>query len=166
MKRDDANDNYISETITTIKTTYIPFGSVIIAIDEPENRTRLSLTVSEIFDRKHIALNGERVIKLNNYVVQLIGLASVTTRDGSFTIFLLIHDMSHDAHFSTRQNMEPEEFLEKISNFSLHRFFRYLTPNMALQKIILTSFFFFFFFFLLLPDRGLCVLRDITPRRH
>ena len=64
MKRDDANDNYISETITTIKTTYVPFGSVIIAIDESENRTRLSLTVSEIFDRKHIALNGERVISL------------------------------------------------------------------------------------------------------
>ena len=64
LKRDDANDNYISETITTIKTTYEPFGSVIIAIDESENRTRLSLTVSEIFDRKHIALNGERVISL------------------------------------------------------------------------------------------------------
>ena len=64
LKRDDANDNYISETITTIKTTYVPFGSVIIAIDESENRTRLSLTVSEIFDRKHIALNGERVISL------------------------------------------------------------------------------------------------------
>ena len=59
-----ANDNYISETITTIKTTYVPFGSVIIAIDESENRTRLSLTVSEIIDRKHIALNGERVISL------------------------------------------------------------------------------------------------------
>ena len=64
LKRDDANDNYMSETITTIKTTYVPFGSVIIAIDESENRTRLSLTVSEIFDRKHIALNGERVISL------------------------------------------------------------------------------------------------------
>ena len=43
--------------------------------------------------------------------------------------------------------MEPEDFLEKKSNFSLHGFSRYLTPNMALQKIILTSFFFFFFFF-------------------
>ena len=64
LKRDDANDNNISGTITTIKTTYVPFGSVIIAIDESENRTRLSLTVSEIFDRKHIALNGERVISL------------------------------------------------------------------------------------------------------
>ena len=72
MKRDDANDNYISETITTIKTTYVPFGSVIIAIDESENRTRLSLTVSEIFDRKHIALNGERVISLFFFPIILL----------------------------------------------------------------------------------------------
>ena len=42
--------------------------------------------------------------------------------------------------------MEPQVFLEKKSNFSLHGFSRYLTPNMALQTIILTSFFFFFFF--------------------
>ena len=61
-------------------------------------------------------------------------------RHGSFTIFLLLNDMSHDAHFSTRQNMEPEESLEKKSNFSLHRFSRYSTPNMALRKIILTPF--------------------------
>ena len=72
MRRDDANDNYISETITTIKTTYVPFGSVIIAIDESENRTRLSLTVSEIFDRKHIALNGERVISLFFFPILLL----------------------------------------------------------------------------------------------
>ena len=85
------------------------------------------------------------IIKLNNYVVQLIGVASVLLRHGSFTIFLLLNDMSHDAHFSTRQNMKPEESLEKKSNFSLNGFFRYLTPNMALQKIIQTSFFFFFF---------------------
>ena len=72
MKRDDANDNYISETITTMKTTYVPFGSVIIAIDESENRTRLSLTVSEIFDRKHIALNGERDISLFFFSIIII----------------------------------------------------------------------------------------------
>ena len=60
---------------------------------------------------------------------------------GHERFFLLLNDSSHDSHFSTRQNMEPEEFLEKKSNFSLRRFFRYLTPNMALQKIILTLFF-------------------------
>ena len=43
--------------------------------------------------------------------------------------------------------MEPQVFLEKKSNFSLHGFARYLTPNMALQKIILTSFFCFCFSF-------------------
>ena len=42
--------------------------------------------------------------------------------------------------------MEPHVFLEKKSNFSHHGFSRYLTPNMALQTIILTSFFFFFSF--------------------
>ena len=66
------NDNYISETITTIKTTYVPFGSAIIAIDESENRTRYSLTVSEIFDRKHIALNGERDISLFLFLLLLL----------------------------------------------------------------------------------------------
>ena len=60
--------------------------------------------------------------------------------------FLLLNDLSHDSYFSTRQNMEPEDFFEKKSNFSLHGFSRYSTPNMALQKIILTSFFFFCFF--------------------
>ena len=91
-----------------------------------------------------IHLNELYLIKLNNYVVQLIGLASVLSRRGSFTIFLLLNDSSHDAHFSSRQNMEPGESLEKKSNFSLHGFSRYLTSNMALQKIILTSFFFCF----------------------
>ena len=43
--------------------------------------------------------------------------------------------------------MKPGESLEKKSNFSLHGFSRYSTPNMALQKIILTSFFLFFFCF-------------------
>ena len=89
-----------------------------------------------------------------------IGVTSVLSRLGSFTIFLLLNDMSHDAHFSTRQNISPRKFLEKILNFSLHGFFIYLTPNMALQKIIPTSFFLF-----LLPGRGLCVLRAITSRR-
>ena len=104
------------------------------------------------------------VFRLNNYVVQLIGVASVLSRHGSFTIFLFLNDMSHDAHFSTRQNIELGDCSEKKSNFSFHGFSRYLTSNMALQKIILTSFF-VFVFFLLLPDRGLCVLRAITSRR-
>ena len=44
--------------------------------------------------------------------------------------------------------MEPEVFLEKKNQiFFLHGFARYLTPNMALQTIILTSFFVFCFCF-------------------
>ena len=82
------------------------------------------------------------IIKLNNYVVQLIGSSSVQHDLGLLRFFLLLNDSSHDAHISTRQNMEPKEFLEKKSNFSLHGFSRYSTPNMALQKIILTSFVF------------------------
>ena len=81
------------------------------------------------------------LIKLKNYVFELNAFTSVPARFVSGKIFLLLNDSSHDSHFSTRQNMEPEEFLEKKSNFSLHGFSRYLTPNMALQKIILTSFF-------------------------
>ena len=42
--------------------------------------------------------------------------------------------------------MKPGESLEKKSNFSLYGFSRYLTSNMALQKIILTFFFVFFCF--------------------
>ena len=57
-------------------------------------------------------------------------------------------------------------FFRKKIKFFLHRLSRYSTPNMALQKIILTSFVFFLLLLLLLPDRGLCVLRDITPRRY
>ena len=72
-----------------------------------------------------------------------IGVPSVLSRLGSFTIFLLLTDSSHETHFSTLQNMEPEDFLEKKSICSLHGFSRYLTPNMALQKIILTFIFFF-----------------------
>ena len=62
------------------------------------------------------------IIKLNNYVVQLIRSTSVPARFGFFAIFLLLNDLSHDTHFSTLQNMESEDFLEKKSNFSIHGF--------------------------------------------
>ena len=58
-------------------------------------------------------------------------------------IFFLRNYSSHEAHFPRRQNMEPVDFLEKKTNFFLHGFSRYSTSNMALQKIILTSFFVF-----------------------
>ena len=52
------NDYDISEKIRTTETPFAPFGSVTIGLGHSENGTRISLTVSEIFDRKHIALNA------------------------------------------------------------------------------------------------------------
>ena len=97
----------------------------------------------------------EVLFMLNNYVVQHIGSASVTARFGSFAIFLLLNDSSHDPHFSACQNIETLDGIQKISNFSFHGFSRYSTPNMALQKIILTFFvFFLFLFFFFFPIEG------------
>ena len=83
--------------------------------------------------------------KLKNCVFELNASTSVPARFGSQKIFLILTDSNHDPHFPTCQNMETQDATQKISNFSFHRFSRYLTPNMALQKIILTSFFVFCF---------------------
>ena len=83
------------------------------------------------------------IIKLKNYVFELNDSASVSHDFGSRKIFLLLNDSSHDPHFSACQNIETLDGIQKISNFSLHGFSRYSTPNMALQKIILTFFVFF-----------------------
>ena len=86
------------------------------------------------------------LIKIKNYVFDLIDFTSVAHDLGSQKIFLLLSDTSHNPHFLACQNMETQEQTQKISNFYLYRFFRYSTPNMALQNIILTSFFFVFVF--------------------
>ena len=54
----DFDDYDISGTITSTKTSFVPFGSVTLAPNYSENETRISHTVSEIFDQKHIALNA------------------------------------------------------------------------------------------------------------
>ena len=72
----------------------------------------------------------------------LLGLLRYPHDLGLLRFFLLLNDSSHETHFLTLQNIEPGDFLEKKSNFSLNGFSRYLTLNMALQKIILTSFVF------------------------
>ena len=59
FKIHDFDDYNISGTITTTKTSFVPFGSVTLAPNYSENETRISHTVSEIFDRKHIALNAK-----------------------------------------------------------------------------------------------------------
>ena len=48
----DVGDYNISETITTTETWVAPFGSVTLPVGHSKNETRISLTVSEIFDRK------------------------------------------------------------------------------------------------------------------
>ena len=48
----DVGDYNISETITTTETWVALFGSVTLALGHSENETRISLTVSEIFNRK------------------------------------------------------------------------------------------------------------------
>ena len=118
----------------------------------PKKMNFLAVQVTEIFDLNGISKRAKFllfsflfVFMLNNYVVQHIGSASMTARFGSFAIFLLLNNLSHDPHFSACQNIETLDGIQKISNFSLRRFSRYLTPNMALQKIILTSFFVFCF---------------------
>ena len=42
----------------TTETPFAPFGSVTLDFGHSENGTRISLTVSEIFDPEHIALNA------------------------------------------------------------------------------------------------------------
>ena len=48
----DVGDYDISEMITTTETWVAPFGSVTLPVIQSENETRISFTVSEIFDRK------------------------------------------------------------------------------------------------------------------
>ena len=103
-----------------------------------------------------IILTSFVFVKLNNYVVQLIGFSSVLARLGSRKIFLLLNDLSYDLNFSACQNIETLDGTQKISKFSLHGLFRYSTPNMALQKIILTSSFLFFFFFFPIEGYAFC----------
>ena len=81
------------------------------------------------------------------------------SRLGSFTIFLLLTDSSYETHFSTRQNMDPEDFLEKKIKFFTSRVlkifdFKHGSPENYSD------------FFFLLPVQGLCVLRAITSQRY
>ena len=64
FKNHDFDDYNISGTITTTKTSFVPLASVTLAIDESENRTRISLTVSEIFELEE----QNRLKRLKNVV--------------------------------------------------------------------------------------------------
>ena len=63
----DVGDYNISGTITTTESSFGTVGRVTLAVDVSENGTRISLTVSEIFDRKHIALTSYFFILLLYY---------------------------------------------------------------------------------------------------
>ena len=87
------------------------------------------------------------IIKLNNYVVQLIGSSSVQHDLGLLRFFLLLNDSSHDAHISTRQNMKPEEFLEKKIKFFSPRVFQIFDSKHGSPENYSDFFCFLFFFF-------------------
>ena len=63
----DVDDYNISETITTTETSFGQIGSVTLDLTSSENGTRISLTVSEIFDRKHVeyALMVRAIVNAN-----------------------------------------------------------------------------------------------------
>ena len=58
---------HISETIRMTETSFAPFGSATIALGQIENRTKISPTVSEIFDRKNSPGRGYFFILLYYY---------------------------------------------------------------------------------------------------
>ena len=66
----DVGDYNISETITTTETRVAPFGSVTLPVGQSENGIWISLTVLEIFDRKHIALNAIFLYSYYYYAVR------------------------------------------------------------------------------------------------
>ena len=59
----------------------------------------------------------------------LLESTSGSERDTLAFIFLRLNHLSHDIHFSRRQNMETFQVPQKNSNFYLHRFSWYLTPD-------------------------------------
>ena len=86
---------------------------------DSKNFKFFSPPVFQIIDSKHGSPEdySDFFFMLNNYVVQHIGSASMTARFGSFAIFLLLNDSSHDPHFSACQNIETLDGIQKISNF-------------------------------------------------
>ena len=58
---------HISETIWTTETSFAPFGSATIALGHSANRTKISPTVSEMFDRKNSPERGYFFILLYYY---------------------------------------------------------------------------------------------------
>ena len=115
----DFDDYNISETITTTKTTIVPLGSVTLAIDESENRTRISLTVSEIFDRKHIALNAIFLYSFYSYYSYYSYYSFFPTY--SLTTYLLLQEWSDPGNFDiiSKLGIGRRQFLILAGKFQL-----------------------------------------------
>ena len=82
----DVGDYNISGTITTTESSFGTVGRVTLAVDVSENGTRISLTVSEIFDRKHIALTSYFFISSS-----LLLLLLLLSRTNSFVGFYCLY---------------------------------------------------------------------------
>ena len=89
-----------------------------------------SLRVFQIFDPKYGSPeNYSDFLSWTTTLFSLLGLLRYSTIWVFYDFFLLLNDSSHDVHFSTCQNMEPEKFLEKKIKFFLSTGF----PDIRLQ---------------------------------
>ena len=104
---------YISETITTTETRFAPFGSVTLALSHCENGTRISLNVSEIFDRKN---SPERDISLFLLLLFFFYLSART-----LATYLLLQEWSDPGNFDIISNLGigRREFLILAGKFQL-----------------------------------------------
>ena len=132
---------HISETIWTTETTFAPFGSATIALGHSENRTRISLTVSEIFDRKNspkrdVSLLAVRihshgccfynVVQVSirkSWCWRLYISGTITTTETSFApVGSVTVDLGHSGN-GTRISLTVSEILDaKDSNLSRYFF--------------------------------------------
>ena len=85
-----------------------------------------------------------------------LGSSSVATRIRVLMIFFLRNYSSHDVHFSTRQNMEPEDFLEKKQIFLFTGFWDIRIQTWLSRKLfwLFLFFVFCFLFFFFFPIEG------------
>ena len=103
---------HISETIWTTETSFAPFGSATIALGHSENRTKISPTVSEIFDRKNSPERGYFFILL--FIIILLS-------DKSKATYLLLQEWSDPGNFDiiSKLGIRRREFLILAGKFQL-----------------------------------------------
>ena len=111
------NDYNISEKIRKTETPFAPFGSVTIGLGDSENGTRKSLTVSEIFDRKHIALNAIFLYSYYSYYYSYYSFFP----PNSLATYLLLQEWSDPGNFDiiSKLGIGRREFLILAGKFQL-----------------------------------------------